>query len=216
MCWGPALLWGSWGKDAWEIHAEWPHPLILLNLPWKYNYFFFHIKWPAASDPRAGEKVVSLIQNEEKPICLAGCEWSEPLKWVGIERQAAAPFHKRPGRGEVTQWVQVSGCSPLLSAVAEPEPSSRLAEWGQLCTLTCCCHAQMLPNHETEFKKNHNVINRRKKKIQIFFLFPQPSRVSHSQGFLHIFFILKWNLTSSPDSRTYGFTEKSPVLWESW
>lgn len=42
------------------------------------NYFFFRIKWPIASDARVGEKVVSLLQNEEKPVHLAGCEWSEP------------------------------------------------------------------------------------------------------------------------------------------
>jgi len=94
-----------------------------------------------------------------------------------------------------------------------PGLSPRLAEQDQLCTLTHRCHSQMLPNHETELKKNHDVTNRRKTNLHLFSLFLGPlGSGSDSQVFLQIFFILKLHLTSSPDSNTYGFKEKNPVL----
>lgn len=140
------------------------------------NYFFLHIKWPIASDARAGEKVVSLLQNEEKPVCHVGCECSEPWKQLGIELQVVPSFHKWPGRGNATQQVPVSGCSLLLSVAAVPEPSPQAGSM----TLTCCCHAQMLPNHETEKESQWNEQKKNKSRppfFFFFFLFPQPPGV---------------------------------------
>lgn len=94
------------------------------------NYFLFHIKWPIPSDWRAGEKVVSLLQNEEKPVCLAGCEWSQPQKQLGTELQVAAPFHKPTGRGKAAQWVLVLWLLPLLSAVVTPGTISHAGKAG--------------------------------------------------------------------------------------
>lgn len=94
------------------------------------NYFLFHIKWPIASDWRAGENVVSLLQNEEKPVCLAGCEWPQPQKQLGTKLQVAAPFHKPMGRGKAAQWVLVLWLLPPLSAVVTPRTISHAGKAG--------------------------------------------------------------------------------------
>lgn len=50
-CWGQALLWDSWDKDAWEIQTRWSQFLLLLRLPWKYrqlllfSYWMTHLYW---------------------------------------------------------------------------------------------------------------------------------------------------------------------------